>query len=297
MLNYYLLFFTGTILAQINNLLIFKKFQLSAGTSMPSNIMYMLINGVISALIPAAIMVAGGTMPEFSWYSILVAVTIVSISAANVITTFKCYAHGQIATVGILSTLGNIILPCLWGVFVLNEALTVQSVLAIAVMLFAVVLLGRGGMEKLNKKLLWLYIIVVLTGAGVTILSKQHQVETAFKTVDTLSFSIWVALVRIVLFGFLTPFVVKKQGKAAFRFPKAAIWLAVFSSVVAGSSYVLTLFSNTALPIMITASLNTGLSIIMSALLPWLIYREQLSKKQMIGVGLSFAGALLFLLG
>ncbi len=256
----------------------------------------MLVNGVISAAIPASVMLAGGTPLAFSWYSVLMALTIVSISAINVITTFQCYAHGQIATVGILSTLGNIILPCLWGVFVLNEALTVQSILAIAVMLSAVVLLGNGGGEKLNKKLLWLYIVVVLTGAGVTILSKQHQVETVFETVDTLSFSVWIALIRIVLFGFLTPFVAKKQGKAAFRFPKAAVWFAVFSSVVAGSSYVMTLFSNTALPIVITAPLNTGLSIIMSALLPWLIYREQLSKKQLLGVGLSLVGALLFLI-
>lgn len=297
MFEYYLLFITATVMAQVNNLLIFKKFQLSAGTSMPANILYMMVNGVISAAIPAAVMVAGGTPLEFSWYSILMALTIVSISAINVIITFRCYAQGQIATVGILSTVGNIILPCLWGVFVLNEPLSVQSILAIAVMLCAVVLLGTGSGEKLNRKLLWLYMIIVLTGAGVTILSKQHQVEQAFETVDTLSFSVWIALIRIVLFGFITPFVVKSQGKEAFHFCKAAIWFAVFSSIFAGSSYVMTLFTNTVLPIVITSPLSTGLNIIMSALLPWLVYREQLSKKQMIGVGLSFAGALLFLIG
>ena len=164
-------------------------------------------------------------------------------------------------------------------------------------MLAAVVLLGSGTEEKLNRRLLWLYAVVILTTACVTILSKQHQVETAFATVDTLSFSVWVAIARTVLFSLITPFVVKAQGKASFRFTKAAIWLAVISSVIAGTSYVLTLTSNTALPIVITSPLSTGMNIIMSALLPWLVYRELLNKKQLMGVGLSFAGALLFLMG
>lgn len=297
MVEYYLLFFAGTLLAQVNNLLIFKKFQLSAGTSLPSNIMYLLINAVISAVIPGAVMVAGGMPLEFSWYSIVIATTIVSLSAVNVFVTLKCYALGQIATASILGTLGNIILPCLWGVLILKEALSFQSILAIVIMLAAVVLLGTGTGERLNKKLIGLYGIIIVTTACVNILSKQHQVETAYTTVDTLSFSVWVAIARLVLFSFITPFVAKIQGKASFRFSKYAIWLAVISSVIAGTSYVLTLTANTTLPIVITSPLSTGMNIILSAMLPWLVYREQLSKKQMIGVGLSFAGALLFLLG
>lgn len=297
MFEYYLIFIAATTLGQVNNLLLFKKFQLSAGTSMPANILYMLVNGVISAGIPAAVLFASGMPLQFTWYSVLIALVIVCISAINVITTFKCYALGQIATAGILSTLGNIILPCLWGIFVLGEMPSVQAGISIGIMLSAVLLLGNNTGEKPDKKLLWLYGIIVVTVAGVTILSKQHQVETGFETVDTLSFSIWIALIRVVLFGIMMPFVVKKQSKAAFRFSKAAIWFAVISSVFAGSTYVATLFTNTVLPIVVTSPLSTGLNIILSALLPWLVYREQLSKKQLVGVGLSFAGALLFLLG
>lgn len=121
--------------------------------------------------------------------------------------------------------------------------------------------------------------------------------ETAFAAVDTLSFSIWIALTRIVLFSVITPFAVSKLGKQSFRFSKAAVGYAALPSVIAGSTYVMTLFTNTALPIVVTSPLSTGLGIIMGAILPRIVYREHLSKKQMIGVGLSLVGALLFLIG
>lgn len=297
MVENYILFIFSTVISIANTLVLFKNFQTEAGTNLPANILYMLVNGVISAAVPAAVLLIQGTALEFTWYSCIMSVVIVSLSAVQVICTFKAYEAGQIATANILGTLGNIILPCLWGVVVLREALSIQSVIAIAVMLAAVVLIGRGSGEKQNKKLFWLYALIVLGGSSVNILSKQHQVETVFATVDTLSFSVIVALSRIVLVSMIAPLVAKKQGKEAFRFSKKAVLLAAASSLISGSAYIIILFANKVLPIVVTSPLSTGLNIIMSALLPWAVYREKLSKKQLVGVALSLAGSLLFLIG
>jgi len=296
MIEYYLIYIVALIFMQINSILFMKKFQLSAGTSLSSNTLYMLINGIVSAVVPLIIVLFQGKTPELTSYSFIMAFMIVVLAAIDTFLRLKAYEKGQIATVNIVSTLGSIILSCFWGVFVLKESISVLDIIAIIVMILAILIISHTGGEKINKKLIWIYVIISFANSFVSILSKQHQVESNFATVDTLSFSIWIGAIRTVIFSFIAIFIIMKKGRKAMTFSKASVGFASISSVVTGIGYIITLFTGVILPIVITSPLSIGFSIIMSALLPLILYRERLTKRQWIGVTLSLIGTLLFLI-
>lgn len=295
MLTYYLLFIISLVIANVNSTYLYKKYQLTAGTGLGSNILYMIINGVVSAIVPAAVLLFSPEKFETTLYSLIFATATVVVAALNTILTFKAYERGQIATVNIFMTVGGIVLQCAWGVLFLKEAFSVKDLIAIVIMLIAVFLLMDRNGEKMDKKLLWLYVLIVIFYCATNMFSKQHQVETNFATVNTLSYSVWIGIVRTVLFAACIPYLIMKQGKDALRFPKAAVGYAASSSVFSGSCYIIQLFTAVFLPIVITSPLSTGVGILMSTLLPWFVYHEKMSKKQIAGVTLSLIGSVLFL--
>ena len=217
-------------------------------------------------------------------------------AAVSTILQFKAYEEGQIATVNIMVTIGGIVIPCLWGVLFLNEELSILGIVGIVLMLGAVVLImGKGG-EKLNKRLIWMYLTMILCSCCVTMLGKQHQVEAVHATVDTLSYSVWIGVVRTILFALLIPVLLKKGGRDALKFKKAPVIYATVSSVISGGCYIITLLTAAVLPVVVTSPLGTGIGILMSSFLPWITYHERLEKKQLMGVLLSFVGVLVYLL-
>ena len=296
MLQYYSLFFIACLGTSLNTVWLYKKYQQSAGTKLGANVRYFLINGVFSGLVSLAVIFVGGGAISVTPYSLAVAAVIVLSSDLHVFSTLKAYEKGKVATVSVLSTVGTIILSCLWGVVVLGEELSAARIAAITMMLAATVLITYTGSEKSAKGIGWLYALSVLGGSAVSILNKQHQVETNFRTVDTLSFCVIAAAVRTVIYIFVMFFVLMKKGKSEMRFSRRPTAFAVASAVMSGSCYIITLLTAKYLDIVITSPLSTGLSIIVSVLFPWIVYRERLSTRQIAGAALSLAGAVVFLL-
>lgn len=295
MTEFYLLHIFALTLGQVSSLHFMKRYQLAAGTSLRSNIIYMVINGIISAIIPLMVLIFGGNKLEYTPYSLLIAFLIVILAALDCILRFKAYEAGQIATVAIISTLGSIILSCLWGVLILNEKVSIRQIIGILIMLISVLTVSQTHEGKLRRRLIWIYAVISVAGAFVSILSKQHQVETTFETVDTLSFSVWIGLIRTIVFLIIAIFPITKQGAKIFKVSRKEAVNATFSSVFSGTSYILTLFTSTVLPIVITSPLGVGFGILMGAFIPWVFYRERLTTRQLIGVALSLVGTMLFL--
>lgn len=300
MAEYYSLYIFSVLLNAVNSFYLYKKYQLTAGTSLWANTIYLIINGIVSAVFPAVLLVIRGEYLQFSAYSFLAASAIVICAALGIILHMKAYSMGKIATVSILSTMGHIILSCAWGILMLHESLSFSDGIAIGIMLLSTFLVSSEQRNSGKKGTFRFYLTVltmVLLNSIVSILSKQHQVETRFTTVDTLSFSIWVAVIRTVLFSVVALSLFLRHGKPAVSLPKPVYGYATASSLIAGGCYIITLFTSIVLPIVITSPLSTGLNILLCSLLPWIFYRERLSKKQIAGVIFSFIGVILFLVG
>lgn len=293
---YYVLFVGGIMISQINTVLLYKKYQMTAGTDLWANIIYMIINGIVSAAFSGAIIFFSKGVLQVTLYSLLFATATVISAAVGLICTLKVYERGQIAIVNILVTIGGIVLPCLWGILFLKENLSLQEVIAIIIMLCAVTFILEKKSKEFDGKQILMCVVIILCNCLVTILGKQHQVETAYETVDTLSYSVWVGVIRTVLFlGLGLVFLGCKKGKCGFLSISKTAFYASLSSVASAGSYIITLFTATVLPIVITSPLSAGLGMIMTSFLPWLIYHEKLTKRMWIGFALGFIGVLLFL--
>lgn len=299
MVEAYLLFFLISIISPANNIFFVKKYQLSAGTSFKANSLYIFINGAASVVIPSAVMIFTKVPLQITGYSFFMASSIVASSAINSITMLKAYESGQMAVASIFSTIGNIVLSCIYGILFLKETLSIVGIVAVILMISSVILITETNKNsKINFKLLIVYLLLIISSSATTILSKQHQVESAFPTVDTLNFSFWIAALRTVAFAFIIPVLIlhKKKNPNETQFKKPIIY-GTTASLISGSCYIITLLTNKLLNISITSPLTTGLYIIVSTLLPFIIFREQLNKKQIFGVIMSFIGTMMFIIG
>lgn len=299
MFEAYILFIISCILTPANSVFFIKKYQLATGTSLKSNFFYLFVNGAISTIPSIIAMFFTSTALQFTTYSFVMALAIVISSAVNNVATLKAYESGQMAVANIYSTVGSIILSCLYGVVILNEKMSVFNVIAIVLMISSVILINESTeSKKANYKLLLIYAVMILASSATSILSKQHQVETLYSCVDTLSFSFWIAIIRTIVFLPIIPLVLpKKEQHTKNIINKSSVFYSVIASLISGSCYIITLLTSKLINISIMSPLTTGLYIIVSTLLPFIAFREQLTKKQIIGAAVSFAGTMMFILG
>ena len=309
MLICYMLYIGGMLLQQLNSVWLYKKYQLEAGTGVQAVVVYMAINGGISALVSwLAIWWSGGTL-EITPYSAGMAFLVMANAAVNLVCMLWAYKEGQIATANIIATIGGILLTCIWGVLFLGEGISVREMAAMLIMAAAVAFIMERDREKMDKRLFWLYLILVITASCATMLNKQHQIETRYETAEPLSFCVWVGVARAAVFLSAVPFLKWKKGtppteKSTVSEPagikhaavgQVAVGYAIASAALGGIGYILTLLKLSVLPVVVISPLNVGIGIVMSTLFPWAVYRERLGKRQIAGVALSLAGSLLFL--
>ena len=294
MLPYLLLFVFATAVTQFNTIFLYKKYQLKAGTSLPASTVFLIINGVVSALVSLLALLIMDTPLAFTPYSFVMALVIVLSAASALVVTFKAYQRGSITTFSIINTVGGIVINCFWGIFVLKESLSVFGYIGIVLMILSAVLMLESDGQKSDKMFFLFCALALITNALTNLLSKQHQVETVYSTVDTLSFSIWIGVIRAILFAGILPVVLWKMGKISFVKPLKASPLAALASAISGSAYVLTLIAAIYVPIALSSPLGTGLGILLGALLPLLFFKETLSRRQILGVLCSFIGVLVY---
>lgn len=293
---YLLIYIVGCIASQFNDVFIFKKYQLECGTSFRSNVKYLTLAGFIFAVLSALALVVQGKPFAFSWYSLLFAVGVVVCGALYMIILLKTYEWGQIATAMIFSSMGSIILTCACGVILLNEELNLVKIISILFMLTALILITDRSGEKMKKRLIPMYLLISACASSVTMLYKYHEISDPSLAVDSYSFSVCVGLVRSLLFAFFIPSLIRIHGKDAMRHTRKSLTYAVYSAIVVTVAQISVVVSLGYIPVSVASPLCTGITILISVLVPWISYHEKLNRKQIAGAILSFIGSVLFVL-
>lgn len=293
MFFYYLVLMISSLLAALSNVWLMRNYQLSAGTAMYSNVLLMVISGIASIIAPATVLYMSDKAIGVTAFSFVMAIGSTLCTALSMISTLKAYDAGQIAITSVFSSMGSIVISCIWGAAFLNEVISIQQFAAIGLIIVAILLITVKSDEKLDKRLLGINILIFLsTGIG-NIFTKMHQIEQTYATVDELSFVVWLGIIRVIVF---LPFLVtakKKNGKSL-QLPKSAYIYATATSIVGIVCYIMTLIVAAILPISIMSSLSMGSQIGLSAILSWILYKEKLSKREIAGVLLSIVGVFLY---
>ncbi|MBO5069328.1 MAG: DMT family transporter [Roseburia sp.] len=291
--TYYLIFACSYLLSTWGTYLN-KKYQLTAGTGRSATAVYMIVNGIASALLPAFMFFFTDESLEMTPYSLVFAFATVMCAAIATVGTLKAYEKGQIAIVTTFTTVGSIVMSCAWGILFLKERITVEQAIAIILMLISVLIVTVRKEVKIDKSVLWLLVLAAVTSSFTSVLSKQHQVEKTYATVNTLSYSLWVGIIRSVVFGLFLLYDTKKNGGEMQKLSGMSFGYAIGASAISGLCYIINLITAVVLPITITSPLGTALSIFLSAIMARVAYHEKMTKTQMAGMVLCVIGIFIF---
>ena len=266
-----------------------KKNQLSEGTDTVPSLRYNMLYGLFTAIFFFCI---NGFRAEITLFSVIFALAFAVLCLIYTLIGFRIMKSGNLSLYTLFLMSGGMIVPYLFGVAFLNEELTVLRVLGLMLMTAAITISG-GIKTEGAKSILPLCIIVFFLNGTVSILSKCHAINTV-QAVDCRHFVMLTGLGRFLVSGIGLLFCKPTKQTLHFSFrPMPA--LIVIAGVIGGVSYMLQLIGAANLPATVTYPLITGGCIIFSALSDVVFYKEKLTRQQLTGILLSFAGTFFFL--
>lgn len=267
-----------------------KKYQSSEGTAMAAGLKFNMLSGLFTAVI---FFTLSGFQLEFSWFSLLMAAGMSLCAMTYSIIGFQILKSGGMALYSIFLMLGGMLLPYLFGVLFLEEALTLWRIIGVVLIIAAVICSGKTKYAFPMGVYLLCGAVFLLNG-GVSIISKCHQISTAFPPVSSTAFVMYSGITKFVLSGAALLFC-KKEGRSLSFTAKSAGLAILGSAVIGGVSYMLQLIGAKELPATVLYPIVTGGSIVFSALAGKVFFKEKLSVYQIISIVLCFIGTLLFL--
>ncbi len=266
-----------------------KVYQKWQGTSLKAGLRFNALLGLFTALIFWAL---DGFTLVFAPFSIIIAVVMSSLAITYNIMGFRIMKSGSMALYTLFLMTGGMTVPYVWGLFFLNEPFSIVKTLGLLVLIAAVVFSVSGSM-KVNKKQLLMCIAVFFLNGFISVLSKTHQIEQTYTCVSATGFVMLTGLCKFILAGWSL-----FSPKESTEKPVGSKWvlpLIIGSAAVGGISYMLQLWGAMDLPATVLYPFITGGSMVCSTLADVLIFREKLSKKLLLSVGLSFIGTCMFL--
>lgn len=167
------------------------------------------------------------------------------------------------------------------------QSFSVLQLVAMVIVLVAFVLLNlKGGDQGRSKKYyyFWVLLIALVNGGYGTVLALQAQLRPDDRSeVLVLTY----AFAGVISFVYLVFLARRKQVFSRFRMPSKALFFALGACVIASlasnlSTYILTLFDNAA----IVNATSNGCILIFTALAAYLLFKERMNWKQLLGAAL-----------
>ena len=267
-----------------------KKYQESEGTSLISGLRFNTLSGFFTAIIFFAL---SGFKLQFSLFSLIMAFLMSLLCMLYSIIGFQILRKGNMSLYSLFLMSGGMLLPYIFGILFLQEPLTLLRILGILFIL-AAVYLSNPTKCKLDKSQLILCVIIFIMNGFVSIISKCHQINITFAPVDNTSFVMYSGICKCIMSSFALLFCKSTETKYSFATRKS-IYIILGAACISGISYTLQLMGAKALPASVLYPLITGGSIIFSTLCGKLLFKEKVSKFQIISVALCFIGTCLFL--
>jgi len=284
----YILVVAATVLLALD-FAISKQYQRSEGDSFTAGLRYNALNGLLTALIFLAL---SGFRPGFSLYSLLMAFAMSLCAMLYSILGLRVLKEGNTAIYSLFLMSGGMLLPYVFGLLFLNETLTIFRLLGVLMILAAVILSNRSKF-RFQPTFYLFCAAVFLLNVMVSILSRCHQVNTAFASVSSTAFVMYSGVGKFVMSSVALA-VQKKEKRARFSSGKV-VPLIAGSALIGGVSYMLQLIGAKELPASVLYPIVTGGSIVFSALSGRVFFREKLTVYQRISIALCVIGTLLFL--
>lgn len=291
-MNSYLLIILADILLAIS-FVYQKKYQNQAGTSVKACLSYNLCMGIISAAMFLAI---SGFTVTLTWFSVICAFVFSILFISFMVIGFRLMEKGSMSLYTLFLMSGAMTIPYIYGLVFLNETLSVMRTIGLLLFISAI-LIANLNKNRIDKSQLLLCVLVFVINGFVNVISKMHQVSFAGAIVSSTDYAFIInvckAFVSLVALLFIQK-TDKVNGKVTIP-PKSLLLIILLAAIPDGVSYMLQLIGATNIPATVMFPLLSGGVIILSTLVDFVFFKERISSKQWIAVGISVLGTFLFL--
>ncbi|MBR3966796.1 MAG: EamA family transporter [Clostridia bacterium] len=261
-----------------------KKYNKEMGSGLDATLISTIIGSFVGLIV---LFIINKIQFGFTPFTLLMA----SASAINGILFSFCSLKSldkiNLSLYSIFSMLGGMLIPFLHGIIFYGEPITVGKSICVIFIILALAIT----VEKDNRKGGFIYYAGVFIFNGMSgVISKIHQ-SSSFETTNSAVFSIWTAIVSIVISGILLLIFRKKAKKPS----KMAIFYAAGNGILNKIANYLLLIALTVLPSTVQYPFVTGGTMIVSTFFS-AVTGQKPSKKELISVTLSFIGILALVL-
>ena len=234
-----------------------------------------------------------GFKVDFKTFSVCMSALFTMLVFTYQIIGFKIMARGKIAIYTMFLMSGGMILPYLWGVFFLEEEISLLRSLGLIVILLSLLVSNLDEM-KLDFKLFIMCAAVFVLNGFVSIISKTHQIND--NAVSTNDFVIINNLFS-ALSGYLIAFSCRKTAESKKRQPIRLKHIIIIFMVAAtsGISSFLQLKGAQNIPASVLYPVITGGTVLFTAIAGRIFFKEKGSLKLNIGLVMCFVGTCMFL--
>ncbi len=268
-----------------------KKYQSAVGTSPAVGLAFNMINGLLTAVVFWAI---GGFKLSFSPFSAILASAMALCALLYSLLGFRILKTGNMSLYSLFLMSGGMLVPYIYGLWRWDEEPGLLRILGVVCILTAVVLSNRSK-SRVSVKLLLLCVSIFLLNGMVSVLSKCHQIETGYPTVESAGFVMYSGIARAIFSAAALPFFKREKTAEGGKFWSFSLLLAAGSAAIGGVSYLFQLIGAETLPATVLYPIVTGGSILFSTFAGKLFFKEKISAFQWTSVGLCFVGTCLFL--
>lgn len=248
---------------------------------------------------------------QFTLFSVLIALAMALVSTFSVVVGIKVMKYGKLSVYSMFMMLGGMALPFVFGLFWMNEKLTVMKSMAMLILIVALLLSAKDKKEGGEKtKSSWVFyvmclIIFVLNGSVSIFSSVQAKGNEIFAQAitGTFDFTIWVRIFTIGFSALFVPLILVKEKevrkeellsvKGIFHF-KPIVGLVAFS-VISLAGFLLSMTCAQKLDASVLYPITTGGTIVLSAIWGLVFYREKITAYMIICLVLTSAATVMFM--
>lgn len=261
-------------------------------------------------------------IPEVTGYSLLLAFLVSLFSSAYTMIGFRIMKYGSLSVYTVFLVLGGMIVPYLYGVIFLKEAVSPARIAGVALimisLLFPIIGRARSHRKDENGKSVRVIFVVLcfavfLLNGMISVITKTHASRIFdFPSSDDPTFVMLCSgasfLVSGAALSALSIYRKIKRGRetASENAPvenmtsrgtalRSVLVIIVLAAIFDAGSFFLQQVGAANLPASVMFPIQTGGSVVLTALAGFLLFHEKPGKIELIGLILTFASTFLFL--
>ncbi|MBR0463407.1 MAG: hypothetical protein IJJ23_03385 [Clostridia bacterium] len=282
-----LLFFSTVLLVASFN--VNKLYQQSSGTLKAS----IWFNALLGLFASVSFLLMNGFRLETNSFSFFMSALSGIFVILHTLCGFRIISIGRTSLYTMFVMAGGMLLPYTWGIVVLNETFYTLHLIGLSLILISMALFNmiEGGFRK---DLLIPCVLAFLFNGIVGIVTKEHQISS--RAVSSMDFVIMSNLVKLAVCSAILLFLNKTAGSPKKQtVSRRQVLLIFLSAITSGLSYLAGLVCAKTLPASLYSPLQTGGTILLSAMTGRVFFAEKLTHKDYAALALCLIGTCLFI--